>query len=587
MQYKPQQIQSELAGAVDINIEIAKLIADPQSSFAITQQNINGVTFDVFSHLPLNLSSMYESVSALHHDNEFLIYQDERYSFTDIYQRASALATALQQDYDICIGDKVVIAMRNYPEWMIAFMAITSIGGVAVPLNAWWQLEEFEYGIVHCNAKLVFTDERRFSMLHTFLDQQGIPCVPARLPATTQNSKDGAVQKLANTSLEQLITRYSGCSMPNVTIGPETIASIFYTSGSTGHPKGAVSNHRSILSALNTWTLLGTGAAYANGTAGETPENPPCALMTVPLFHVTACHVLFLLSYFTGRKTVMMHKWEPIEALRLIEAEKVTYFNGVPTMSLELMEHPRVKEFDTSSLLDISSGGAARPAQHVEKLYSTFAQGHASTGYGLTETNALGTVNHGSDYLTRPNSVGTATWPIVQIAIFDDNGQQVAPGIHGEIGIKSISNVVEYFRNEEATAASFIDGYFKTGDLGYLDTDGFVYIVDRVKDIIIRGGENISCLEVEEAIYRHGSIKECSVFALPDARLGEIVSAAIYPKDGMQVDAKAIQAFLAQHLAAFKVPSMVFINDAPLPRLGSGKLNKKLLKQQYSKQICV
>jgi len=569
--------QSVLAGAQAINVEIAKLIADPNSDFAITQQAINGVNFDVFAHLPINLPTMYESVAALHNDNEFLIYQDERYSFADIYQRASALATALQQDYDIATGDKVVIAMRNYPEWIIAFMAITSIGGVAVPLNAWWQLEEFEYGIVHCNAKLVFTDERRFSMLHGFLDQQGIPCVPARLVNQTQD--------IANITVEQLITRYAGCAMPIVAITPTTTASIFYTSGSTGHPKGAVSNHRSILSALNTWTLLGTGAAYANGTAGEIPANPACALMTVPLFHVTACHVLFLLSFFTGRKTVMMYKWDPVEALHLIEAERVTYFNGVPTMSLEMMEHPRVAEFDTSSLLDISSGGAARPAQHVEKLFSTFSEGHASTGYGLTETNALGTVNHGSDYLRHPNSVGTATWPIVSIAIFDENGNQVTTGTHGEIGIKSISNVVEYFRNEEATATSFIDGYFKTGDLGYKDADGFVYIVDRVKDIIIRGGENISCLEVEEAIYRHGAIKECSVFALPDARLGEIVSAAIYPKDNMQVDAQSIQAFLAEHLAAFKVPSMIFIHNAPLPRLGSGKLNKKSLKQQYSAQM--
>lgn len=566
-----QDVQVELAGAKKINIEVSKLIQSTDSKFAVEKQEINSVVYPVFTNLPINLSEMYNNVAQEHGDKEFLVYQSERYSFTELNQKADDFSVALVTEYNIKKGDRVVIAMRNYPEWIVAFMAITKLGAIVVPLNAWWQIDEFEYGITHCDAKLVIADHKRLNLLNDFLSQKSIPAIIARKE-----------EELNNVSLlGDLLLKYKNSVLFEIEIKPEDAATIFYTSGSTGEPKGAESNQRSILSALNTWTLLGTGAAFANGTAGQEPAFRPCALMTVPLFHVTGCHVLFLLSFFTGRKTVMMHKWDAKEALTLIEHERVTYFNGVPTMSMEMMQHPLVSEFDTSSLTDISAGGAARPSEHVRKLYDTFPEGHASTGYGLTETNALGAVNHSGDYLGRPNSVGTATFPIVDIIIIDQHGNKLKTGEYGEIAIKSISNMVSYFKNEQATEQAFIDGYFRTGDLGYLDDDGFVFIVDRVKDIIIRGGENISCLEVEEAIYKCGLVQECSVFALPDERLGEIVGAAIYPKSGANIGINELQNFLSNHLASFKVPSKVFITENALPRLGSGKLNKKQMKIDF------
>ncbi|MDP5148238.1 class I adenylate-forming enzyme family protein [Shewanella sp. ULN5] len=566
-----QDVQVELAGAKKINVEVSKLVRLTDSNFAVEKQEINGIVYPVFTNLPNNLSEMYNNVAQEHGDKEFLIYQSERYSFNDLNQKADDFAVALLTEYNIKKGDMVVIAMRNYPEWIVAFMAITKLGAIVVPLNAWWQLDEFEFGITHCNAKLVIADQKRLNLLNDFLSQKSIPVILARKEEESNNVS----------LLGDLLLKYKNSVLFEIEIKPEDAATIFYTSGSTGEPKGAESNQRSILSALNTWTLLGTGAAFANGTAGKEPAFRPCALMTVPLFHVTGCHVLFLLSFFTGRKTVMMHKWDAKEALTLIEQERVTYFNGVPTMSMEMMQHPLVSEFDTSSLTDISAGGAARPSEHVRKLYDTFPEGHASTGYGLTETNALGAVNHSGDYLGRPNSVGTATFPIVDIIIIDQYGNKLKTGEHGEIAIKSISNMVSYFKNEQATEQVFIDGYFRTGDLGYLDEDGFVFIVDRVKDIIIRGGENISCLEVEEAIYKCGLVQECSVFALPDERLGEIVGAAIYPKSGAKICINELQSFLSNHLASFKVPSKVFITENALPRLGSGKLNKKQMKIDF------
>ena len=575
MNLQNQDINIELAPAEVIFAEMDKLALESGGDFEIIQRQINGENFNVFKNLSENLPTMYQSVVQTHADKEFLVYLNQRYSFNDIYQQASAFAQSLQQDYNIKVGDRVVIAMRNYPEWIMAFMAITSIGGIVVPLNAWWQREEFIYAIEHCEASLVIADDRRFVMLKDWLSQQSIPAIVARGNDTTKGA----------TEFEQLVSKNQNQAMPNVPLNRDSSACIFYTSGSTGLPKGALSNHQNLLTSLHTWAMLGTGAAIANGTIDEEPPHAPCALMTVPLFHVTACHVLFLLSLYTGRKTVMMHKWDALEALKLIEQEKVTYFNGVPTMSLELMDHPQLAEFDTSTLTDISAGGAARPADHVRKLYEQFEQGFPSTGYGLTETNALGSVNGGGDYVYKPNSVGIATRPIVDIKILNETGTEVAQGENGEICIKSISNVIEYWRNPQATKDSFINGYFRTGDLGFKDKDGFVYIVDRVKDIIIRGGENISCLEVESEIYKHPSIKENSVFALPDERLGEIVGAVVQLKPGALLDIEQLRDFLAERLAGFKLPAFVWVSELSLPRLGSGKIDKKQLKKIYAEKL--
>jgi long-chain acyl-CoA synthetase len=575
MNLQNQDIDIELASAEFIFAEMDKLAIESGGDFEIINREIDGENFNVFKNLSESLPAMYKTVVETHADKEFLVYLNQRYSFNDIYQQASAFAQSLQQDYNIKVGDSVVIAMRNYPEWIMAFMAITSIGGVVVPLNAWWQREEFTYAIEHCEASLVIADDRRFVMLKDWLLQQSIPVIVARGNNTTRGAKE----------FEQLVSKNQNQAMPDVPLNRDSSACIFYTSGSTGLPKGAVSNHENLLTSLHTWAMLGTGAAIANNTVDQEPPNAPCALMTVPLFHVTACHVLFLLSLYTGRKTVMMHKWDALEALRLIEQEKVTYFNGVPTMSLELMSHAQLAEFNTSTLTDISAGGAARPADHVRKLYEKFEQGFPSTGYGLTETNALGSVNGGGDYVYKPNSVGVATRPIVDIKILNEIGTEVKQGEHGEICIKSISNVSKYWRNPEATKASFIKGYFRTGDLGYKDKDGFVYIVDRVKDIIIRGGENIACLEVEAEIYKHPSIKENSVFALPDEHLGEIVGAVVQLKPDTFIDIEQLRSFLAERLAGFKVPAFVWVSEQPLPRLGSGKINKKLLKKSYAEKL--
>jgi long-chain acyl-CoA synthetase len=569
-------IEIDQASTKSIVAEIEKSTVKG-AAFEVVKKYRSGIEYNAFANLPVNLNAMYKTAAELYGDADFLIYKDERLSFNDLYQQASEFAQALINDYEVTSGDKVVIVMRNYPEWIIAFIAITSIGAIAVPVNAWLQKDELDYVIDNSDAKLVITDDKRYSILQDSFLQNTIPFIVAR--PTVEQLKE---EKVSANYFTNLVKKYENKPMPAVAVDATAVATIFYTSGSTGTPKGAVSSHESILTAINTWLMLGTAAGVANGVGENPPTFAPAALMTVPLFHVTGCHTLFLLSMIAGRKTVMMQYWDATEALKLIEKEQITYFNGVPTMSMEIMNHQDKDKYDLSSLVDVCAGGAARPDEHVRKLYQSFSEAYPSCGYGLTETNALGSVNGSGDYIHKPSSAGLPTPPIVEVEIINANGEKLPIGEQGEIAVKSISNIIEYWKNPEATEDSFINGFFRTGDLGFMDEDGFIYIVDRLKDIIIRGGENISCLEVESAIYKHQNVKEVSVFALPDERLGEVVGALIYADSKTSLTQEKVQSFVAQHLAKFKVPCKMWFVSHSLPRLGSGKIDKRTIKSQYA-----
>jgi acyl-CoA synthetase (AMP-forming)/AMP-acid ligase II len=543
-----QDISIDQASAKSVVAEIHKITA-AQGVFEVVNVQRNNVTYPAFLTLPTSLPEMFKNAAQTHGSADFLVYKTERYSFEHLYQLASAFSCGLRDEFNTAKGDKVIIAMRNYPEWIVAFMGITMLGAVAVPVNAWWTEQEFKQAIEHSQSQLVITDDKRYNLLKVTLIEQGIKTLIAR-PNLKQNH---------NLCFMQCVERHLTDSLPINNLQPQDIATIFYTSGSTGSPKGAVSTHQGILTALNTWLMLGAAAGIANGADEIEPTFAPAALMTVPLFHVTGCHTLFLLSMLIGRKTVMMPYWNAELALELIEKERVTYFNGVPTMSMELMEHPKKDQYDLTSLTDICAGGAARAPDHVRKIYQSFEQGYPSCGYGLTETNALGAVNGPVEYLAKPTSAGLPTPPIVNVQIFDPQNMSLPQGKLGEIAIKSLANIVAYWRDPVATEAAFSRGYFKTGDLGFLDSDGFIHIVDRIKDIIIRGGENVSCIEVEGALYQHADIIETSVFAIPDQRLGETVGAVVYPNSHANLDAETLQNFVAQRIARFKVPSKIWL----------------------------
>jgi acyl-CoA synthetase (AMP-forming)/AMP-acid ligase II len=476
--------------------------------------------------------------------------------------------------------------MRNYPEWIFAFMATTSLGAIAVPMNGWWTTEELDFGLEDCGAKLVVADRERVERIHPLMDNLGLKLISVRCDAYD----DIRIERF-----EDLMEKTPACELPAAKIDPDDDAIILYTSGSTGYPKGVVSTHRAVLSALTTWRLFGTSLLMAafeaidEKTAAELESQPtyqPATLMTIPLFHSTGCHSLFLLSILLGRKIVLMYKWDSEKALELIERERITSFLGVPTMSWELLQSPNLDRYDLSSLQDISGGGAAQPPDHVAALKEKFPNKSPGLGYGLTETNALGAVHNGESYLLKPGSTGRPLPPVLEMKIVDDDGKQVPTGERGEVWIKGPCNFRAYWNKPEATREAITDdGWFRTSDIGTFDEDGFLYIVDRAKDIVIRGGENIACLEVEAAIYKHPDVLEASVFGVPDERLGEEMAAVVALKSGRKPTAESIQQFLSDHLAKFKVPTYLWLQQEKLPRIATGKIDKRQLRKTATEKL--
>ena len=542
--------------------------------FALATATRDGCAYRIFASAPDHMGAYFRFMLG-HADKDFAVYRDERYTFGQTYAKSASLARALLDEFGVRKGDRIAIISRNNPQWMMAFIAALSIGAVAVPMNAWWTTEELDYALKDCGARVVIADRQRMERLAPVQDDPG-----RRLIAVD----DCAAVAAASTPFADLLAAHSTAPMPEVQIAPEDHATIMYTSGSTGHPKGALSSHRGILSALYSWMLLSACHKAAAPGAKSSPW-PSCGLLTVPLFHCTGSHSAFLLSLIAGRKLVIMHKWDVEEALRLIEQERITWFTGVPSMSAELQAAAVNSRRDLSSLAEIYAGGAARPPAQVEKLAATFKQSASGIGYGLTETNALGTVNVGDLYRARPGSAGRAVPALTDIAIFDDNDRRLPAGRRGEVRIHSPANCLGYWNKPEATAQAFRNGWFHTGDVGYLDEEGFLYIVDRMKDIIIRGGENISCIEVEAAIYQHPAVREAAVYGAPDERLGEAVAASIVLSEGATLSAPALRTFLLERIAAFKVPAHVRFHDEALPRVATGKLCKRQLKAELAEQL--
>jgi acyl-CoA synthetase (AMP-forming)/AMP-acid ligase II len=450
-------------------------------------------------------------------------------------------------------------------------------GGCATLLNGFSSGEELAYGIELAECTLVLADEGRAARLEGLAHG-------ARIALFTHG----------NTPAEGLAAVWAqpqGTSAAMAmlgSLGPDDIATILYTSGSTGKSKGAWSDHRGVVNAVMNYVAQSAMAKIHVESGGELLTDQPCALVAVPLFHVTGEVPLFLQSFAIARKLVLMPKWDAGLAIRLMAEEKVTYFVGVPLMSYEIAGHPDRANYDLSRCKSFAAGGAPRPVEHVTRIKEAFPGGFPLLGYGLTETNAVGCGNFNENYLAKPGSTGRASKPMVDLAILDDAGNPLPQGQIGEVCIRSIANFRGYWKNDEATTAAFTDsGYFRTGDLGYLDPDDYLFIVDRKKDIIIRGGENISCIEVEDAIYAHDDIGECSVFGLTDERMGEVPAAVYAMKEGRPAIAPAeLRAFLLERIAPFKVPleHQIWITEEALPRLGTQKIDKRTVKARYASE---
>jgi long-chain acyl-CoA synthetase len=534
-------------------------LTGPEGDYPVAPTLINGVEYPAFTTAAPNMPALFQ-ICLQHGEKDFVVCGEDRYSFNQTYFSACRVAQLLKAR-GIQKGDRVAVAMRNRPEWIMAYMGALMAGAVIVPMNSWWTGTELDFGLKDCGAKLVFVDRSRLRRLQEAGNDT--PFISA-----------GGFEEKDNEFL-RLIEQYPAEPLPFDHLLADDDASIMYTSGSTGQPKGAVSTHRGIITTLMAWILSGVATQVFEGTFGQEPEFQPAVLATLPLFHVTGCHGQLLCSIILGRKLVLMRSWIPEQAAALIEKEKITNFSGVPTMSMELMEIANGGQYDLTSLQDMMAGGAARPPDQVKQLQDAFPNARPQAGYGLTESNAIGTLNGLNDYLEKPASAGTPTVPLVQMEIRDPDGQALPTGETGEICILSAANIRAYWNLPEATNEALSNGWLKTGDVGYLDDEGFLFIVDRIKDIVIRGGENISCIEVESAISTHECVREVAIFSVPHVRLGETVAAALFIPSGKSVSTLELQAWLEGKVAKFKIPEFVHVMNEQLPRLASGKIDKR------------
>ncbi len=553
------------------------------SPFEIEERDIRGVRTRVWKNAPPTMREVF-LLARSHGDRTFLVYRDERASYGDFARAALAIAEALQQA-GVAKGDRVVIAMRNVPEWPAAMFGCLIAGGVATLLNAWWTGPELEYGLNDSGAKVAIVDRERLERLAEHLHN----CPALERIFVSRKSEEVAHPKVAK--LESVVGEVNSWRLspdrplPNVPLDPEDDATILYTSGTTGKPKGAVGTHRNSAMAVMLRPFTQARSCLRRGEPVPQPDPnapPKAALLVVPLFHTTGCHATMIPLMAAGGKIVFMHKWDPELAMQLIERERVTVTGGVPTIAWQLLEHPSLARYDLSSLESIAYGGAPAAPELVPKLKEKFPLSMPSFGWGMTEVSGAFTGHGDEDYQLRPDSCGPAL-PVGDMKIVGDGGKELPAGGVGELWVKGPNVVKGYWRNPQATTETFVDGWLRTGDIARLDEEGFCYILDRAKDMLIRGGENIYCIEVENALYEHPAVIDAAVVAVPHHTLGEEPGAVVTLKPGAHADEDELRAFVAERLAAFKVPVKVLFSADMLPRNATGKILKSELKGLFAK----
>jgi len=543
----------------------------PGAPFEIEEIEVRGVKLKSFKNALPNVRALWLS-TAQFAEREYLVYQNERMTYAQAHAQVNAVANWLMHQ-GVKPGERVAIAMRNYPEWLLLYWACVSIGVAVVGMNAWWVTDELEYALKDSAPKIVFCDEERLARIL----ERPTTAAKSKLVATrTRSLPPGVI------AWKDVIAQEG--AMPDVTVDPDADACIFYTSGTTGFPKGAQLTHRGCIANLFNMMFSGQVQALATQRATGIAPDPtapvpiPIALLTTPLFHVTANNCGAYATTAAGGKMILMYKWDAGEALRLIEREKVTAMSGVPVMSRELLSHPDFARTDTSSLMTLGGGGAPLQPDLVQKIDSQVKTARPNTGYGMTETCGIITAVAADFFVDKPASVGPAM-PSYDIKCVDDEGSTVAPGGIGELWVKGAPVIKGYINRPEATAEAITDGWLHTGDVARIDADGFIYIVDRKKDMVLRGGENVYCAEVEACMHHHPAVAECCVFGVPDARLGEEVATAIVLRPGQEASADELRAHLAAHLSKHKIPRYFWFLSESIPRNANGKFLKRQLRE--------
>lgn len=560
----------------------AALVA-PDAPFELETIQINGVATKVYRNAPLNLRDYMVEGSNAFSGRDMIVYQDERVTFGGHLKAVAKFARYLTEDCGLRRGDRVAICMRNYPQWTVAFWAGLVSGIIVTPLNSWWTGEELEYGLQDSGSRVAIVDDEVMVRLSTHWPHlpQLERVIIARQACDYGDSRITSMESIVGQANDW--KHIDQVELPMIDIHADDDATIMYSSGTTGRPKGILATHRGIISNMFNSLANQFRAFLRRGEAPPVPapDDPQKAtLLSIPFFHATGAFAILVPCFRTGAKIVCMYKWDASEALPIIERERITVFGGVPAIAWQVLEHPDRDRYDLSSIEAVSYGGAPSAPELVATIKRLFKEATPSNGWGMTETCATATLNLAEDYVNRPDSAGLPA-PAVSIKVVSPDGVTLGPNEIGELWCKSPSNARLYWNRPEATAETFVDGWVVTGDLARIDEEGFLYLVDRAKDMLIRGGENIYCIEVENAMFDHGDVMDAAVVGIPNKVLGEEVGAVVQLKPGSKVTEAELKAFLRAHLAAFKVPVRIDFQNDPLPRNANGKILKSELRERF------
>jgi len=565
--------------------EAHAFLTAPGVMFEMEEKEIRGQKIRVWKNAPPTIRDSF-LIGRAHGEKTFLVLDDDRATFEAFARAVITFAHELIAK-GVKKGDRVAIIMRNLPEWPVAFYGASLTGAIVTPLNAWWTGEELEYGLTDSGSKIVVCDAGLYQRVKEHLDK----CPALEHAYVTRLTDD--VDEVADPvviKFEDVVGKVNDWAklddkpLPDVVIESDDDATIFYTSGTTGRPKGALGTHRNMMSNIMAAGISGARTYLRRGEMPPMPDpNGPqkSILLSVPFFHATGCHAIMSPMLFAGNKIVLMHKWDAERAMQLIEAEKITNAGGVPTIAWQLIEHPNRSKYDLSSLDGVSSGGAPSAPALVRKIVETFPKSLPGNGWGMTETSATFTHHQGEDYEHRPSSCGPAI-PVCDMKIIGPKGETLGANEVGELCGRGPNVVKEYWNKPEATAETFVDGWVHTGDLARIDEEGFCYIIDRAKDMLIRGGENIYCVEVENVLYEHPAVMDAAIVAVPHRTLGEEPGAVVHLKPGMSATEDELRHLVASKLAAFNVPVKVVFWPETLPRNANGKILKTELKKVFA-----
>ncbi len=554
--------------------EIVAQLTAPGAPFEFEDAHIRGMQCRVFKDAPEYLSQLYAGLSQ-HVGKTMAVFEGRRLEYKDGNVQAANLAHYLKDTIGITAGQHVAIAMRNCPEWITTFIAVTSLGAVGVLVNSRGTADDVAYCVKNTDCDYLITD----SSIAPRLANTEI----AELPNCVFDLESGAL----SSNSESIALNNESMEIPVTPCGPEDPAIVIFTSGTTGRPKGAVLTHQGLMTGLKTnqfsSAVIGAqmAAKYGIDLATLAANRPQSStLLMFPLFHVSGCLSIMLQSLVDGGKIVMLKKWDAQQALEFIQAEKITAFPGVPTMHWDLLQVPNREEYDLSTLTSISVAGQAISTTMLKAVSTAFPNCVLGTGYGMTEANGAVSLTIGEDLLNNPTSAGKAV-ATTEIAIMNEDDEALATNEVGEICLRGATIMQGYYNQDQANAECLRSGWYHSGDVGYLDDKGRLYIVDRQTDMIISSGENIYCAEVERVLLQHEAVHETVTFGIPDDRLGEKLIALVRLREGQTASAEDINDFAKENLAGYKVPAETVIIEQAIPRNDTSKAMKPQSREMY------